>query len=130
MSKVIVQGSAQGKVLKSTNPINFLGAVDKKTGIIRDKKYDIFEKSMKDTVLVFPHGIGSSVGAYTIYSLKSNQSAPIAMICKKADLTVASGCALANIPMIVASPEEFDSINDGTQITVDTDSQEVITLNS
>ena len=99
MSKVIVQGSAQGKVLKSTNPINFLGAVDKKTGIIRDKKYDIFEKSMKDTVLVFPHGIGSSVGAYTIYSLKSNQSAPIAMICKKADLTVASGCALANIPM-------------------------------
>ena len=83
MSKVIVQGSAQGKVLKSTNPINFLGAVDKKTGIIRDKKYDIFEKSMKDTVLVFPHGIGSSVGAYTIYSLKSNQSAPIAMICTK-----------------------------------------------
>ena len=74
MSKVIVQGNAQGKVLKSTNPINFLGAVDKKTGIIRDKKYDIFEKSMKDTVLVFPHGIGSSVGAYTIYSLKSNQS--------------------------------------------------------
>ena len=55
MSKVIVQGNAQGKVLKSTNPINFLGAVDKKTGIIRDKKYDIFEKSMKATVLVFPH---------------------------------------------------------------------------
>ena len=123
MSKVIVQGNAQGKVLKSTNPINFLGAVDKKTGIIRDKKYDIFEKSMKDTVLVFPHGIGSSVGAYTIYSLKSNQSAPIAMICTKADLTVASGCALANIPMIVVSNEEFDSIQDGNQITIDTKSE-------
>ena len=54
MSKVIVQGNAQGKVLKSTNPINFLGAVDKKTGIIRDKKYDIFEKSIKDIILVFP----------------------------------------------------------------------------
>ena len=125
MSKVIVQGNAQGKVLKSTNPINFLGAVDKKTGIIRDKKYDIFEKSMKDTVLVFPHGIGSSVGAYTIYSLKSNQSAPIAMICTKADLTVASGCALANIPMIVVSNEEFDSIKDGNQITIDTKSEKI-----
>ena len=125
MSKVIVQGNAQGKVLKSTNPINFLGAVDKKTGIIRDKKYDIFEKSMKDTVLVFPHGIGSSVGAYTIYSLKSNQSAPIAMICTKADLTVASGCALANIPMIVVSNEEFDSIQDGNSITVDTKSEKL-----
>ena len=126
MSNVIVQGNAQGKVLKSTNPINFLGAVDKKTGIIRDKKYDIFEKSMKDTVLVFPHGIGSSVGAYTIYSLKSNQSAPIAMICTKADLTVASGCALANIPMIVVSNEEFDSIQDGNSITVDTKSLSLI----
>ena len=125
MSKVIVQGNAQGKVLKSTNPINFLGAVDKKTGIIRDKKYDIFEKSMKDTVLVFPHGIGSSVGAYTIYSLKSNQSAPIAMICTKADLTVASGCALANIPMIVVSNEEFDSIQDGNQITIDRKSEKI-----
>ena len=125
MRKVIVQGNAQGKVLKSTNPINFLGAVDKKTGIIRDKKYDIFEKSMKDTVLVFPHGIGSSVGAYTIYSLKSNQSAPIAMICTKADLTVASGCALANIPMIVVSNEEFDSIHDGNQITIDTKSEKI-----
>ena len=125
MSKVIVQGNAQGKVLKSINPINFLGAVDKKTGIIRDKKYDIFEKSMKDTVLVFPHGIGSSVGAYTIYSLKSNQSAPIAMICTKADLTVASGCALANIPMIVVSNEEFDSIQDGNQITIDTKSEKI-----
>ena len=126
MSKVIVQGSAQGKVLKSTNPINFLGAVDKKTGIIRDKKYDIFEKSMKDTVLVFPHGIGSSVGAYTIYSLKSNQSAPIAMICKKADLTVASGCALANIPMIVVSKEQFDSIENGKEVEINTESTTIL----
>ena len=123
MSKIIVQGRAQGIVLKTINPINFLGAVDKKTGMIRDKKYDIFEKSIKDTVLVFPHGIGSSVGAYTIYSLKSHQSAPVAMICQKADLTVASGCALANIPMVVVSTEEFDSIQNGNNITIDTKSE-------
>ena len=125
MSKIIVQGKAQGKILKTTSPINFLGAVDKRTGMVRDEKYDIFEKSIKDTVLVFPHGIGSSVGAYTIYSLKSHQSAPLAMICQKADLTVASGCALANIPMIVVSNEEFDSLNDGNQFTVDTESEKI-----
>jgi uncharacterized protein len=125
MSKIIVQGKAQGNVLKTINPINFLGAVDKKTGMIRDKKYDIFEKSIKDTVLVFPHGIGSSVGAYTIYSLKSHQSAPVAMICQKADLTVASGCALANIPMIVVSTEEFDSIQNGNDIIIDTSSEKI-----
>ena len=125
MSKIIVQGEAQGTVLKTTSPINFLGAVDKTTGMIRDKKYDIFEKSIKNTILVFPHGIGSSVGAYTIYSLKSHQSAPLAMICQKADLTVASGCALANIPMIVVSNEEFDSIQDGNHIIIDTKSEKI-----
>ena len=47
------------------------------------------------------------------------------MICTKADLTVASGCALANIPMIVVSNEEFDSIQDGYQITIDTKSEKI-----
>ena len=126
MTKVIVQGKVKGTVLKSTNPINFLGAVDKKTGIIHDQKYDIFEKSIKDSILVFPHGIGSSVGAYTIYSLKSYESAPLAMICEKADLTVASGCALANIPMIVVSKEQFDSIENGKEIEINTESTAIL----
>ena len=125
MSKIIVQGKAQGIILKTTSPINFLGAVDKKSGVIRDKKYDIYKKSIKDTILVFPHGIVSRVGAYTIYSLKSHKSAPLAMICQKADLTVASGCALANIPMIVVSNEEFNSLGDGNQITIDTSIEKI-----
>ena len=126
MTKVIVQGKVKGTVLKTTNPINFLGAVDKKTGVIHDQKHDIFEKSIKDSILVFPHGIGSSVGAYTIYSLKSYESAPLAMICKKADLTVASGCALANIPMIVVSKEQFDSIENGKEIEINTESTTIL----
>ena len=126
MTKVIVQGKVKGTVLKTTNPINFLGAIDKKTGIIHDQKIDIFEKSIKDSIKVFPHGIGSSVGAYTIYSLKSYESAPLAMICKKADLTVASGCALANIPMIVVSKEKFDSIENGEDVEINTESTTIL----
>jgi hypothetical protein len=121
-SKTIVKGKAKGIIMKSENPINFLGAIDKKTGFIRDENHDLFQKSVKDTVLVFPHGIGSSVGAYTIYSLKSNNSAPLAMVCQKADLTTASGCALANIPLIIISKEEFDSLENGKDIEIDTDS--------
>ena len=93
--KVLVKGKTNGVVIKSTQPINFLGTVNKKTGIISDKNHDLFEKSIKDSILVFPSGVGSSVGAYTIYSIKSNNTAPLAMICTKADLTVATGCALA-----------------------------------
>jgi len=120
--KTIVKGKAKGIIMKSNNPINFLGAVDKKTGLVRDQSHDLFQKSVKDTILVFPHGIGSSVGAYTIFSLKSNNSAPLAMVCQKADLTTASGCALANIPLVIISKEEFDSLENGKDFEIDTDS--------
>ena len=121
MKKILVSGKVQGTVLKSNDPINFLGTVDKKTGIISDKNHDLFKKSLKDSILVFPSGVGSSVGAYTIYSIKSNNVAPRAMICQKADLTVATGCALANIPLITITDEEFLSIKDGMKISLDTD---------
>ena len=48
------------------------------------------------------------------------------MICTKADLTVATGCALANIPVIIISNEEFQKINDGMNCSVDTNSQNLI----
>ncbi len=126
MKKILVSGKVQGVVLKSTKPINFLGTVDKKTGIISDKNHDLFGNSIKDTILVFPSGVGSSVGAYTIYSIKSNNTAPLAMICQKADLTVATGCALTNIPLIIISDEEFSSIENGMKISLDTDSSNPI----
>jgi len=120
--KVLVSGKIEGTVLKSKDAINFLGTVDKKTGIISDKNHDLYEKSIKDTILVFPSGVGSSVGAYTIYSIKSNGTAPLAMICTKADLTVATGCALANIPLVILSDEEFSSISNGMKLSLDIDS--------
>lgn len=128
MKKVLVKGKAKGKILKSKNPINFLGTVDKKTGIISEENHDLFNKSIKDSILVFPYGVGSSVGAYTIYSIKSNHSAPLAMICEKVDLTVATGCALANIPLVTVTEEEFSSLKDGQEMILDTESSNPITL--
>jgi len=121
--KILVQGKTQGIILKSQHPINFLGTVDKKTGIIR-----LFDKSIRDSILVFPNGVGSSVGAYTIYSVKSNNAAPLAMICQKADLTVATGCALANIPLVIVTDEKFSSLQTGQKISLDTESSNPITF--
>lgn len=126
--KILVKGKIKGIILKSNRPINFLGTVDKKTGIISDENHDLYQKSIKDTILVFPYGVGSSVGAYTIYSIKSNDSAPLAMICEKADLTVATGCALANIPLIVTSNKQISSLENGKSVSIDTDSENPITL--
>jgi len=34
MNKILVSGKVEGIILKSNDPINFLGTVDKKTGIL------------------------------------------------------------------------------------------------
>ncbi len=128
MKKILVKGKVEGIILKSETPINFLGTVNKKTAIISDKNHELFEKSIKNSVLVFPSGVGSSVGAYTIYSIKSNNSAPLAMICQKADLTVATGCALANIPLVIVSDKEFSSFQNGQKISLDTESENPISI--
>jgi len=96
----IVGGTGEGEVLFTTQPINFLAMVDAKTGTITDLKHEIYNKSMRGTVLIFPYAVGSSVGAYTIYSLRKYESSPRAVVCSKADITTASGCAIANIPVV------------------------------
>jgi predicted aconitase with swiveling domain len=83
---------------------------------------------MKDAILVFPHAIGSSVGAYAIYSLKVNEAAPKAIVCcNKADIITASGCAISNIPL-VDMPEKVSSspIITGLEINVDADNKKII----
>lgn len=98
--KKIVGGTGEGLALVTSQPLNFLSMVDPKTGRITDLKHDLFEKSLKGVVLVFPYSVGSSVGAYAIYSLREYDTAPSAVVCSKADITTASGCAVANIPVV------------------------------
>jgi phosphomecalonate degydratase small subunit len=123
---VIVRGRTKGTLLVSKKPINFLGGIDKKTGLVRDKNHDLFGKNLTNMVLVFPFGVGSSVGAYTIYSLKYNKCAPLAMICLKADITTASGCAISNIPLVVAQKQDYELLRDGQQVLLDAISGKIL----
>lgn len=116
MGRVIVSGSAQGEVLKSLEPINFLGSVDAKVGSVSDVSHPLHGQPMVGRILAFPHGAGSSVGAYRVYALAANGVAPAAMICTRADTTVVTGCAVAGIPLVVADADEFDLLRDGQRV--------------
>ncbi len=118
--KKIVGGSGEGQTLVTAQPINFLAMVDTKTGMVTDPKHDLYRKSLKGTVLVFPYAVGSSVGAYAIYSLREYGTAPSAVVCYKADITTASGCAIANIP-VVDLPEGAPAIKQGAVAKVEAD---------
>lgn len=118
----IVGGTGEGVTLVTTQPINFLAMVDAKNGKITDPLHELYGESLKGSILILPYAIGSSVGAYVIYSLKEYGNAPSAVICSKVDITTASGCALANIP-VVNLPNGFalSTLEQGLRARVDTD---------
>jgi hypothetical protein len=81
-------------------PISFLGGVDPADGKIIEKKHDLSGLCIKDKVLCFPHGHGSTVGSYVLYSLAQKGLAPKAIINQTADPVVVVGAIIANVPMI------------------------------
>jgi predicted aconitase with swiveling domain len=96
----IVKGHCKAEALVSAKPISFLGGVDPADGKIIEKNHDLFGKCVKDRVLCFPHGHGSTVGSYVLYSLAKEDLAPKAIINKTADPVVVVGAVIANIPMV------------------------------
>jgi len=98
--RVISKGIAEGELLVSSEPISFLGGVDAKTGIIIEKDHPLEDRSIAGKILVFPRGKGSTVGSYVIYQLKKGGKAPVAIICEEAEIIVAAGAIISEIPML------------------------------
>lgn len=118
--RTIARGVAEGEVLLSADALSFLGNVDPKTGIIVDPSHAIEGKCIKDKVLVFPHGKGSTVGSYVIYQLKKNNVAPAAMINLDSEPIVAVGAIISGIPLVDRLEEDpYEILSDGDQVKVD-----------
>ena len=117
----IVGGYGIGKAIITAQPINFLSMLDVSRGIIKDPRHDLFRICLKDSILVFPRAVGSSVGSYSIYALKVNCVAPAAIICSgKTDLITASGCAISKMPLVDMLDTSWSSvIRDGVELEVD-----------
>ncbi|MCP8323946.1 MAG: DUF126 domain-containing protein [Candidatus Methylarchaceae archaeon HK02M2] len=96
----LVNSIGWGEALISPSPISFLGGVNPGDGRIIDRSNELYGMSIYKKVLIFPHSIGSSVGAYVIYKLKKNDKAPSAIINRRSDMITVSGCALAKIPLV------------------------------
>ena len=117
-ARCIVEGSAQGEVIASNQPIAFLRGVDPEKGMVCDPKHDLFGIEFSGKILVFPNSVGSSVGAYVIYRLKRNKKAPRAIINKNTDIITASGCAIAGIPLYDVREDSFDELKSGMRVSI------------
>jgi predicted aconitase with swiveling domain len=117
--RVIVAGRCKAEALVSAKPISFLGGVDPADGKIIEKGHDLCGLCVKGKILCFPHGHGSTVGSYVIYSLAKKGTAPKALVNETADPVVVVGAIIADLPMI--DQVEIKRIRTGDLVEVDGD---------
>jgi predicted aconitase with swiveling domain len=121
--RMISPGKARGEAVVSRTPIGFYGGIDPKTGVIIEREHELEGKSVKDKILVFPGGKGSTVGSYVIYGLKKNGVAPAAIVNRETEAIVATGAILAGIPCVDGI--DIEKIKTGDRLIVDADKAEV-----
>lgn len=124
--RIIHAGKTKGEALVTSQPISFFGGVDPDTGVIIEKNHELEGKSIKDKILVFPFGKGSTVGSYTLYRLKKNKVAPAGMINKECETIVAVGCIISDIPCV--DRIDISKIKTGDKVKINNETVEIIKL--
>ncbi len=110
-------GHAQGEALVTAQGISFFGGVDPESGLVVERGHELEGQSIAGKVLVFPTGKGSTVGSYTLYRLKANGKAPLAIINAECETITAVGCIIAEIPCLDQVP--LDQLKSGQRLIVD-----------
>ncbi len=124
--RIIYKGKAQGEALVTEMPISFYGGVDPNTGVVLEKGHQLNGQSVKDKILVFPQGKGSTVGSYTLYRMKKNGTAPRGMINKECETIVAVGAIISEIPCI--DKIDICKIKTGDKIIIENDTVSITSV--
>jgi predicted aconitase with swiveling domain len=115
----IFSGTAQGVALVTTQAISFFGGVDPETGVVVERGHELEGQCISSKVLVFPTGKGSTVGSYTLYRLKHNGHAPLAILNAECETITAVGCIIAEIVCVDQLP--IRDIRTGSLVCIDGD---------
>ncbi len=115
--RTIHPGQAVGEALVTAQGISFFGGVDPESGLVVERGHQLEGQSIAGKVLVFPTGKGSTVGSYTLYRLKANGKAPLAIINAECETITAVGCIIAEIPCLDQIP--LDRLKSGQKLLVD-----------
>jgi len=120
----IAPGRAEGVALVHPAPFSFVGGVDLGTGRLLDPASDGPGERVRDRVLAFPHGKGSTVGSYVIYGLAKRGIGPAAIVNERAEAIVAVGAILGGLPMV--DGVDVQGLRPGDRVVVDADADEVL----
>lgn len=111
--RVLVPGTATGKLLRLTAPISFWGGVDPATGRISDPRHPEHGLDIAGRVLALPATVGSSSSSAIMLELLRIGKAPAAVLLGKVDAILVLGVIVARemgyntIPVLDVSEAEL-----------------------
>ena len=122
MCRCICAGIGEGEALVCKEPIGFNFSVDVTTGQIIERGHSLEGVSIKDKVLIFPYGKGSTGGSYVVYQLARAKTGPVAIINLNTETIIASGAIMGGIPTVDHLDEDpYEFINTGDFVRVNAD---------
>ena len=94
-ARVLIDGAAQGCVLRLSQPISFWGGVDPANGLITQPLHPNFGAEIAGTILALPGMIGSSSSSAIMLELLHNDVAPAALVMAEVDAILGLGVVAA-----------------------------------
>ena len=98
-------GQAEAEAIVLDVPFAFTGDFDPGTGVLTIKGHPLEGKKIANKILVIPFGKGAVNAATVLYSAHKKGSAPVGIICDKADPITLECAMTVGIPII----DSFDS---------------------
>ncbi|CAI8224281.1 MAG: Uncharacterised protein [Methanobacteriota archaeon] len=106
-----------GKALVTDVPITYLGYVNRDTGVIEEPGHPLDGISIKDTILIYPKGSGSTVAPFVLMGLIYTGKGPKAIINNDVCPLTLPACSLLNLPYSYGMSEDLClEINTGDEL--------------
>ena len=108
-----------GKALVTDVPITYLGYVNRDSGVIEDPGHPLDGVEIKDTILIYPKGSGSTVAPYVLMGLIYSGKGPIGIINRDVCPLSMPAASLLGIPYATKFDEDpCLEINSGDEIVM------------
>jgi len=115
------RGRAEGEALVARKPFEFRH-VDHQTGVVTVPGHELEGQSVKDKIMVYPHGCGPTTEEWSLYVMRKSGVAPKGVINMATYVCSTIGAILADIPMVYGFDENILAIiKNGDHIIIDGD---------
>jgi len=127
----VTSGSAEGPVLKLSEPVSFWGGIGP-DGRIIDVHHPQHGAEVTGRILVMRSGRGSSSGTYVLAELLRLGIAPAGIILTEPDGIIATGALVAaelydvHMPIVTVSEQDYAAIEDGVTLSIEMDGDDAI----